>query len=160
MSSWPIWYLAALAPFGVVLVAVAAHDARFRRIPNRVTYPSIGAALALALVQPVAPWWSFVFGGVVVAVLLAALHAVSGGGIGLGDVKLGALIGLLLGWPAAIVGLFVAFACGAVASLALIAGGRLARRDPVPFAPALAVGGFVGLLGGPQLARLWWPFPI
>ena len=56
-----------------------------------------------------------------------------------------------------LVALFVAFALGAVAGVLLIAIGRLGRRDPLPFAPALAVGAATAALAGRQLAGLIWP---
>ena len=77
--------------------------------------------------------------------------------MGGGDAKLAALIGLVAGWPAVLVAVFVAFALGAVAGLLLMAVGRLGRRDPLPFAPALAVGAATAALAGRQLAGLLWP---
>ena len=60
--------------------------------------------------------------------------------MGGGDAKLAALIGLVAGWPGVLVAVFAAFAVGAAAGLLLIAIGRLSRRQPLPFAPALAFG--------------------
>ena len=153
---WPTWYLATLALFGVLLGAVAVYDARHRRIPNVITYPAIAAGTGLALVQPLGPWWSFVLAGAAAGVAIGAL-AVLTGGMGLGDAKLAAVVGLLLGWPSVLLGLFVAFASGAVVGVALTVAGRLRRGESLPFAPALAVGALVGLLGGPSVAHLLWP---
>ena len=50
-----------------------------------------------------------------------------------------------------------AFAIGAISGLLLIATGRIGRRQPVPFGPALAAGAVVGLLGGPGAVHLLWP---
>lgn len=155
-SSWPAWYVAALAPFGVLLGVIAVHDVRTRRIPNALVYPGIVAALALALVQPLAPWWSFVASGLVAGLALASLAAVTAG-MGFGDAKLGALIGLLLGWPATLIGLFAAFAVGATAGITLVAVGVQGRRDPVPFGPALTVGALIGLVAGGPVAHWLWP---
>jgi len=51
----------------------------------------------------------------------------------------------------------VAFASGAVVGVALTVAGRLGRGESMPFAPALAIGALVGLLGGPGVAHLLWP---
>jgi len=153
----PDWYPVVLALFGVLLAWLAQYDVRHRRIPNAALYPAIAAALALALAEPAAPWWSYAGGGLFAGALIVALELASRGGIGYGDAKLAALIGLLLGWPAVLVGLFVAFAVGAAAGLALVAGGRLARAEPMPFAPALAAGALAGLLVGQPVARFLWP---
>lgn len=154
--SWPAWYVGALMAFGALLAVIAVHDARTRRIPNALVYPGIGAAVALAFLQPLAPWWTFIASGLVAGLAVGCLAAFTGG-MGFGDAKLAALIGLLLGWPATLVGLFAAFAVGASAGVALIAAGVVRRRDPIPFAPALAVGAVIGLVAGPSLARWLWP---
>jgi prepilin signal peptidase PulO-like enzyme (type II secretory pathway) len=153
---WPAWYLAVLGLFGLLLVALAVYDARHQRIPNAVVYPAIAAGLVLALVQPIGPWWTFVLAGTLAGLSLGLLALLSGG-IGLGDAKLAALIGLVVGWPAVLLAMFAAFAIGAVSGVLLIASGRIGRRQPVPFGPALAAGAVVGVLGGPGAVRLLWP---
>jgi prepilin signal peptidase PulO-like enzyme (type II secretory pathway) len=153
---WPIWYLAVLALFGLLFAAVAVHDVRHRRIPNAVTYPAIIAGTGLALLQPLGPWWTFVVAGAAAGVSIGALALLTGG-IGFGDAKLAIVVGLLLGWPSVLIGLFVAFAVGALMGVALTVAGRLGRGESLPFAPALAIGALVGLLGGPTAAHLLWP---
>jgi prepilin signal peptidase PulO-like enzyme (type II secretory pathway) len=64
---------------------------------------------------------------------------------------------LVAGWPGVLVAVFVAFAVGAAAGLLLIAIGRLSRRQPLPFAPALAFGAAAAALAGRQVAGLLWP---
>lgn len=153
---WPIWYLAALAGFGLSLTALAIHDIRHGRIPNAATYPAIAAGTVLAFVQPLGPWWSFVTAGLAAGVSIGLLAFLTGG-MGFGDAKLAVVVGLLLGWPRVLVGLFAAFALGAVTGLALTFTGRLDRGQPMPFGPALAAGALAGLLYGPAVARLLWP---
>ncbi|OGN81409.1 MAG: hypothetical protein A2X23_10215 [Chloroflexi bacterium GWC2_73_18] len=156
-SSWPAWYVAALAVFAAVLGGLAAYDARRRRIPNAVTYPAIAAAGALAFVSPAGPWWSFLLAGLFAGAALVLLALASRGGMGYGDAKLAALVGLLTGWPGILVALFVAAASGAAVGLALMTVGRARRGEPIPFAPALAAGAIVGLAAGGRLAHLLWP---
>jgi leader peptidase (prepilin peptidase)/N-methyltransferase len=71
--------------------------------------------------------------------------------MGMGDVKLAAVLGLFLGRavaPALLVGVLV----GAVVGLAIIASqGSDARKRAIPFGPYLALGGFVGLLWGNEI---------
>ena len=75
--------------------------------------------------------------------------------MGLGDVKLTAVMGLFLGRnvaPAVLVALLV----GSVVGLAMIARqGAAARKQAIPFGPFLALGGVVGLLAGDQLVDLY-----
>ncbi|MGH2981874.1 MAG: prepilin peptidase, partial [Solirubrobacterales bacterium] len=81
--------------------------------------------------------------------LLAALAYPQG--MGMGDVKLAALMGLYLGRDVA-PALFVGFLSGAVIGVALMMReGAAARKRGVPFGPFLALGGIVGLLAGNEL---------
>ena len=155
LSGRPTWYLAVLAAYGVFLVGIAAYDIRHHRIPNVAVYPAILAALAFAFVRPDGPWWSFVGAGLFGAIGLGIVAAL--GGMGFGDVKLAGLIGLMTGWPFVLGALFVAVAAGAVVGGLLIATGRIGRRQPIAFGPALAGGAIVGLVAGPQVTHLLLP---
>ena len=156
-SSWPTWYVAILLAYAVFLGAIAIYDLRWQRIPNRAVYPAVTVAIALAFVQPTGPWWSFLLAGLFGGCLLLAIALASRGGLGLGDAKLAVLIGLMSGWPSVIAALFLGFAGGAVVGVGLLASGRLGRRDPMPFGPALAAGAIAAIFVGPQLVRVLWP---
>jgi len=156
-SSWPTWYVAILLAYAVFLVAIAIYDARWQRIPNRAVYPAVAVAVVLAFFQPTGPWWSFVLAGLFGGLLLFAIAIASRGGLGLGDAKLAVLIGLMSGWPSIIAALFLGFAGGAVVGVGLLASGRIGRRDPMPFGPALAAGAIAAIFVGPQLVRALWP---
>jgi leader peptidase (prepilin peptidase)/N-methyltransferase len=139
---WPGLALMAL------LVTVAAIDIEHRIIPNRLLLPSAVMALALwALADP-----SRLPENLIAAVaagsffLLAAIAYPAG--MGMGDVKLVAVMGLYLGRSIA-PAMFAALAAGAILGIAmLIARGAAARKQGVPFAPFLALGGIVGQLFG------------
>jgi leader peptidase (prepilin peptidase)/N-methyltransferase len=75
--------------------------------------------------------------------------------MGFGDVKLGALLGLILGYPIILVGLFLAFVIGGAVSLILLAAKRVERGKAVAFGPYLALGGTLALLYGERLLA-WW----
>ena len=75
--------------------------------------------------------------------------------MGLGDVKLAALMGLLLGRDVA-PAILVALLAGSAVGLAMIARhGSAARKTAIPFGPFLALGGVVGLLAGEPLIDLY-----
>jgi leader peptidase (prepilin peptidase)/N-methyltransferase len=156
-SSWPTWYAAILLAYAVFLGAIAIYDLRWQRIPNRAVYPAVAVAIALAFVQPAGPWWSFLLAGLFGGSVLFAIALASRGGLGLGDAKLAVLIGLMSGWPSVIAALFLGFAGGAVVGVGLLASGRIGRRDPMPFGPALAAGAIAAIFVGPQLVRVLWP---
>jgi prepilin signal peptidase PulO-like enzyme (type II secretory pathway) len=146
-----------VVPYAAFLIAIAAYDARHQRIPNVAVYPAIVAAVGLAFVRPDGPWWSFIAAGAAAIAVFVGLALASRGGMGMGDAKLAAFIGLMAGWPAVLVAGFVAFAVGAVVGVLLVVVGRLGRREPVPFAPALAVGALTAAVAGRELASMLWP---
>lgn len=157
LSGWPGWTVPLVVGYAALLIGISVYDVRRHRIPNAAVYPAILVALSVAFVRPDGPWWTFLLSGLGAAAFFMVLGSVSRGAMGMGDAKLAALIGLVAGWPAVLVALFVAFALGAVAGVLLMAVGRLGRRDPMPFAPALAVGAATAALAGRQLAGLLWP---
>jgi prepilin signal peptidase PulO-like enzyme (type II secretory pathway) len=79
-----------------------------------------------------------------------------GRGMGIGDIKLAILMGLVLGWPQILLALFLAFFSGAAIGLALIAAGEKTMKSQVPFGPFLIAGTFIALFWGQQILD-WWP---
>ena len=75
--------------------------------------------------------------------------------MGIGDIWLGLMIGLLLGFKISIVALFSAFVIGAIISLILIATKKKSIKDQVPFAPFLIMGLLIALIWGEQILR-WY----
>jgi leader peptidase (prepilin peptidase)/N-methyltransferase len=143
----------AAAAFSLILLAIFFIDLEHQIVPNALTYPGLALGLLLALPQ----------GRIVDALLTAAaagaffllIAIVSRGGMGGGDIKLAAMMGAFLGWPAITVALLTAFTGGAAAGLLLIGLRRRSRKDPIPFGPALAVGGIIALYGAGGLIR-WY----
>lgn len=141
--------------FVTMLAAVTLTDLERRIIPNKILL--VGAALCVAIAAPTDPSSlversiaAVAAGGLLLAVVLAYPR-----GMGLGDVKLTATMGLFLGRavaPAVLVALLVASAVG----LALIwRHGAQARKMAIPFGPFLALGGIVGMLAGDALMDLY-----
>jgi leader peptidase (prepilin peptidase) / N-methyltransferase len=146
--------LAELA-LGLVLVAVLAAvtltDLERRVIPNAILLA--GAALGVGIVAATDPASLPERGIAAVAaagfLLIAAL--VYPGGMGMGDVKLAAVMGLFLG-DAVAGAMLVAVLAGALVGIGLmLARGPGARKHAVPFGPFLALGGVVALLAGDQI---------
>jgi leader peptidase (prepilin peptidase) / N-methyltransferase len=137
--------------FVTMLVAVSLTDLERRIIPNKVLLVGalVGAALA-ALADP----GSLPERGIALAAAGGLLFAVALAyprGMGMGDVKLAAVMGLYLGRSVA-PALLIAFAAGSVVGIAMIVRhGAAARKQAVPFGPFLAFGGVVGLLAGDQI---------
>lgn len=141
--------------FVTMLVAVTLTDLERRIIPNKVLLVSAVLAVAIAAVGDPA---SLPERGIAAAAaggffFLAALAYPRG--MGLGDVKLAATMGLFLGRNVA-PAILVALVVGSVVGLAMMASqGLSARKQAIPFGPFLACGGIVGLLLGDQLVNLY-----
>ena len=138
-----------------VFVQVVTFDLKHRLILNRVTYPAVVVALALSLVSPGLTLWRALAGAVVVGVFFLLQNLVSRGGIGLGDAKLGALVGAVCGVSRSLshIGavyavVYAIFLGGAVSLLLLILRIR-GMKDPIPYGPFLCAGASVILFQGP-----------
>ncbi|HEY8624725.1 MAG TPA: A24 family peptidase [Solirubrobacteraceae bacterium] len=140
----------------LVVVPCAVIDLRRRIIPNRITGPAALVALLAGLAldsggEPKRLLWAAITGGFL---LIAALASPSG--MGMGDVKLLGVMGLLLG-PAVVIALLVAL-LGNILGAAVMSsrrGVRSALKSHVPFGPYLAVGGIVAALVGDALIRAY-----
>ena len=141
--------------FAVWLLVIAVIDLEQKRILNVLTYPGIAVALAASMLVSRAPDWTVLAGGLLAGGALLAPALASRRGMGMGDVKLAALLGFLLGYPIILVGLFLAFVLGGLISMGLLAAGRVGRKETVAFGPYLALGGFLAMLYGADLLG-WW----
>jgi leader peptidase (prepilin peptidase) / N-methyltransferase len=137
--------------FCALLVTITLTDLERRVIPNAVL--AVGAAIGLGIViasDPSSlPERAIAAAGAGGFLLLAALAYPRG--MGMGDVKLAAVMGLFLGREV-IPALAVAILAGALVGMALMLRfGPGARKTAVPFGPFLALGGMVGLLAGDEI---------
>jgi leader peptidase (prepilin peptidase)/N-methyltransferase len=139
---------------GALLVCTATDLLRYR-VPNVVTYPSIALAFLLALVMPDADFRGAVIAAALGGGMFLVMAIITRGGLGLGDVKLAVLIGAMLGLPAAYFALFYGVVAGGVIIFLLFAIGVVRRKEPVPYAPFLALAAIgVALLQGAAFAPL------
>jgi leader peptidase (prepilin peptidase)/N-methyltransferase len=134
------------------LVPIAAIDLDHKIIPNKLTAPA--AVLAIALVAVLEPrhlpeYLAAGAGALLFFYLPALIH---NKGMGMGDVKLAAVLGLYLG-RAVVPALFIALILGVVVGAAVIAikGMSDGRRTKIPFGPFLAAGGLIAFFVGDAL---------
>ena len=80
--------------------------------------------------------------------------------MGFGDVKLAILLGLLLGFPNILVGLFLSFFFGAIIGVALMLLSKKGFKSEIPFAPFLIFGTFTALFFGEQIIRWYINFLV
>jgi leader peptidase (prepilin peptidase) / N-methyltransferase len=140
----------------LVLVPAALIDLEHRIIPNRLT--ATGALLALAAGSALGPGGEpqrLIAAAAAGGLLLAAALAYPGG-MGMGDVKLAAVMGLLLGRAVA-AALLIALLAGVLLGMLVIArkGARAGRKTAIPFGPFLALGGLTAVFAGEQIVDLY-----
>jgi leader peptidase (prepilin peptidase)/N-methyltransferase len=137
--------------FVATLATIVLTDLELRLIPNKVLIVSAVAGVALAAALDPSSLPERAIAAVAAGGLLLAVALAYPRGMGLGDVKLAAVMGLYLGRAVA-PALLIAFAAGSLVGLALIARhGAAARKRAIPFGPFLALGGLIGLLAGQQI---------
>ncbi len=148
----------AAALFCALMVALGAIDAEHYILPDRITLPGIVVGLAFS------PWlsWSGLGAAVLGATIGAAiLSALWWGwylwrkeeGLGLGDVKMLAMVGAFLGWKGALVTLFAGALAGSLVGVVLMSRGQAGMKTKLPFGTFLAAGGVLALFAGPAIMR-------
>lgn len=137
--------------FASTLVAVTVTDLERRIIPNKILAVAAVIGLALALATDPGSVPERVIAALAAGGLLFFAALAYPRGMGMGDVKLAALMGLFLGRSVG-AALIIALAAGSLVGLAMIARhGAAARKRAIPFGPFLALGGVIALLVGPEL---------
>ena len=150
------WHAAAAAAFGCALIALAGIDYEHFLLPDAITLPGIAVGLLLSLRAEWTDWRQALLGAALGGGglwLLAQLWVLlrHEEGMGLGDVKMLAMVGAFLGWQGVLVTVFLGSLAGAVVGLTLIAAGRLDLGSRLPFGVFLAGGAMVALFAGPAL---------
>ena len=150
------WHAAAAAAFGSALIALAGIDLEHFLLPDAITLPGIAVGLLISLFADWIHWREALLGAALGGGglwLLAQLWVLlrHEEGMGLGDVKMLAMVGAFLGWQGVIVTVFLGSLAGAVVGLSLIAAGRLDLGSRLPFGVFLAGGAMVALFAGPAL---------
>jgi leader peptidase (prepilin peptidase) / N-methyltransferase len=135
-----------------VLVRITVTDLEERRITNRVTVSAALAALVIGLVMHPSGVPAQLLAGVATGGFLTCVSLISRGGLGMGDAKLGMVLGLYLSRYVVLamaVGLLTASLFGI--GMLVVRGFSEGRRTAIPLGPFLALGGAVALLAGPHL---------
>jgi prepilin signal peptidase PulO-like enzyme (type II secretory pathway) len=145
IASFPVLLLRSL--FVLVLVQVIFFDLEFRLILDRVMFPAIAIALVLSLFGK--PWWAGIATGIGAGLVFLLLALVGSAifkaeAMGFGDVKLVLFIGLLLGWPQTLTGIFYGVVLAGIASIGVIVLNR-SMRGTIAYGPYLAIGALIML---------------
>jgi leader peptidase (prepilin peptidase)/N-methyltransferase len=151
---WP--ELAGGVFFASCCVALAAIDAEFQILPDKITLTGLVLGIALAFLSRTRTPWEALLGAALGGgglYLVAFLYEKIAGheGMGLGDVKMLAMIGAFLGPGGVLVAVLLGSLAGSAVGLAAIAFGRGDRKMRLPFGVFLAAGGIAALFFGDAL---------
>lgn len=151
--------------FSWVLLCMTLIDLDHLLLPDNLTLPLLWLGLLLNLNSLFSPLEDAVLGAALGYGVLWSLYwlfklATGKEGMGYGDFKLLAAIGAWFGWQALLPVLLLASVTGATLGLGLMALRRLGEERVLPFGPALALGGWLYLLWGPQLMSLYWSLAL
>lgn len=145
--------------FTGMLVALFGTDLETQRLPNAITLPGIVLGLASSVVLPpgvVSALIGAALGTAILALIRWGWHRATGvEGMGLGDVKMIAMIGAFLGWQQVWVVLFLSSIAGAVIGVLLAAVGGRSMQSRLPFGTFLALAAFAASLVGDELVT-WY----
>ena len=148
--------------FACALIVLFAIDLRHRILPNVITLPGIVAGFAASLFLP--PGWLssmigvLVGGGVLLAIAEIYYRTRGREGLGMGDVKMLAMIGAFLGWQLTLLTLVLASLFGSVVGVALLASRRGDMQAALPFGTFLALGALVAAVAGDAMVAWYLSF--
>jgi len=138
-----------------ILIVLFAIDLELQILPNVITLPGIAAGLVFSLFAPPGlrdALLGAVLGAGVLYGIAAAYYLVRREeGLGMGDVKMLAMIGAFLGWRAVLLTLVMSSFSGAVLGVALMATRRGGLQYALPFGTFLAAGAFIAMLAGESI---------
>ncbi|WP_127579680.1 prepilin peptidase [Paenibacillus koleovorans] len=160
LMAWRLGATAELLPALLlvsILAAITVSDIRYMLIPNRIVFTGYALALLMRLFIHPLPLWSYIAGflvggGVLYALAWISVTFLKKEGMGGGDIKLFAFIGLVLGVKLTLLALFASSVIGLVYGIVLLSTGRFGREKMIPFGPFIAMGSIVTYLWGQD----WW----
>ena len=146
----------ALALLSCCLLVIFFYDLNKSLIPDDVVYVAIFLAVLAAIglkyqILDILLGLALGAGGLGILVLISREKW-----MGYGDVKLGAVLGLGLGYPQILVALFFAFILGSLVGGVLVATGKKTLKDSIPFGPFLISGFYLALFFGDKILGWYW----
>lgn len=150
----------------VGFMALTVYDLRWMLLPNRIIFPLIGLVAAAVVVETVAlqsiqPVLTAGYGALFGGGIYYLLFQISGGRwIGGGDVKLGCLLGLLVGGPVnALLVLFFGSLLGTLVIVPLLLSQKISAKTHIPFGPFLIAAALITQLFGRRLIDWYLALP-
>ena len=170
VPGWPVALVLTVTLLLAILAStcLAAMDMDVHRLPDRIMWPTMGmVSLGLLTAAVVGGAWQRLGAALLGAVACGAFYlalawlsmARGSLGIGLGDVKLGIVLGGLLGWfgrGEVVLGLFSAFLASGLFALVQLAAGKVRRDGHFALAAPMMLGALMGGLFGAAARGIWF----
>ena len=138
------------------LLTLAIIDLKTSLLPDQITLPTIAIAIIFLFLTPQAIVTSLITALGSAFFFWLIIFITQGRGMGEGDIRLGFLMGLILGWPKTLIALYLAFFLGATVALALIAGRKKRFGQEIPFGPFLILATLLMVFWGEKIQGLWF----
>jgi leader peptidase (prepilin peptidase)/N-methyltransferase len=165
------WELALVTFYCCLFIVLLLIDLEHSILPNKIVYPGMIIALVIAALGSIFGFepsytadtgfrlWvvDAVIGGGIGFGLLLIPALFYRGGMGLGDIKLAALIGLVTGFPLVFLAMFLAIVSGGLIAAILLLSKLKSRKDAIPFGPFLSLAAMATLFWGSNLLN--WLIP-
>lgn len=146
-------YLLAVFSF---LVLIFVFDFKHYIIPNVAIYSVIAISFFYNLIFNSSDIFLNILAALIASGFFLFLYLISSGKwIGMGDVKYGVFMGLFLGWPDILAGLFVSYIIGAVVGIIMMALKKKGLKSEIPFGPFLIIGTIVAFFWGSEIIK-WY----
>ena len=146
------WYIIA------VMIVIFIYDLRWYLILDKITLPSIVIVFLLNLASGM-NWQNMLFSGIIGGSFFLLQFVVSRGKwIGGGDIRLGALMGVALGWPNILMALFIAYIMGSIVGVGMILAKKKQWGSQIPFGVFLSVATLIALFWGQDLINWYLSF--
>ena len=137
-----------------LLIVIFVFDLKHYIIPDKIIYPAILIVLIFnfQFLKDFSFFLELILSGLIAAGFFLSLVLVSKGRwMGVGDIKLAFLMGIILGFPAILVSLFLAFLIGSLIGLLLIGLSKKTFKSEIPFGPFLIIGLWLAFFWAEQI---------
>jgi leader peptidase (prepilin peptidase) / N-methyltransferase len=141
-----------------MFIIIVVSDIHYMIIPDKILIWFAGIFLLERIVWPLSPWWDSLLGTITGFMLLLIVALVSKGGMGMGDVKLYAVLGFVLGFKLVLLSFFFSTLFGAVIGGLALLFKIVKRKQPIPFGPFIAAGTLTAYYWGSELIDLYIQF--
>ena len=140
--------------FILVLIFIMFFDLKYYLVLDKIIWGSLAIAFVVNILLGVV-WWNLLIGLLIGGMFFLLQYLLTNGkAVGFGDVNLGMLIGVMLGWQLTILTLFIAYIIGGIIAIIFVLSKKKKMKDILPMGTFLAIGAIIALLIGENILRL------